>query len=156
MNDPYEQRIRTYIAANQVQAEHLRFERSCHSVAEAAEAAGADPQDFVKNICMLTPDGRLVVAIVKGEDRASLSRVAEALGVEGKMRLATPDEILALSGYPCGGTPSFGFEALFIMDERIFEKTMVYTGGGSENSLIRASPHELRRANRGIIAHICK
>jgi len=156
MSEPYEQRIRDYITRNAVQAEHLSFEQSCHSVAEAAEAAGAVPEDFVKNICLLTPDEELVVVIVKGEDRVSLLKVADALGVDGKMRLATPSEILAWTGYPCGGTPSFGFAALFLIDERVFEKEVVFTGGGSESSLIKVSPDELRRANQGIVAHLRK
>jgi Cys-tRNA(Pro)/Cys-tRNA(Cys) deacylase len=156
VKEAYEKRICDYIAENNIQAEHLSFEQSCHSVAEAAEAVAATPQDFVKNICLLTPDNRLVVAIVKGEDRASLPNIAAALGVEGKMRLATPEEILALSGYPCGGTPSFGFDALFLFDERVFEKQVVYTGGGSETSLIKASPAELRRVNKGMIAYLRK
>ena len=38
---------------NNVSGEHLVFHQSTRSVAEAAEAAGVTPQDFVKNICMI-------------------------------------------------------------------------------------------------------
>ncbi len=33
------------------------------------------------------------------------------------------------------------------MDERIFDKSVVYAGGGSEQSLIRIAPDELHRVN---------
>jgi len=149
-------RIRSYIEEHKLQVEHLVFEQSCHSVAEAAEAAGEQPDDFVKNICLSTADNRLIVAIVKGEDRVSMENVADALGLDGKLRLANAAEILARTGYPCGGTPSFGFEAEFYMDERCFEKKQVYTGGGDENALVRADPRELQRANSAIVACLRK
>jgi len=152
VNNPYLDKIGAYIFNHGLRAEHLVFDRSCHSVAEAAETVGASPEDFIKNICLITPDGRLIVAIIKGEDRVSLENVAAALGLDVKLRMAKPGEILAKTGYPCGGTPSFGFEAEFYMDERVFEKSIVYTGGGDENALIRANPRELQRANRAITA----
>lgn len=100
-----------------INAEHLRFDQSCHSVAEAAEAVNASAEDFVKNICMIGVNDELIVAIVKGEDMASTSRVAKLLGIE-RPRLAS-------------GTPSFGFEAVWLIDERVLEKESIFTGGGS-------------------------
>jgi prolyl-tRNA editing enzyme YbaK/EbsC (Cys-tRNA(Pro) deacylase) len=156
MSSEAAERLRRYIAEHDLRVEHLNFTQSCHSVAEAAEAVGAAPDDFVKNICLIAPDGRLIVAIIKGEDRVSLANVASAIGLEGKPRLASAVEILERTGYPCGGTPSFGFEAEFFMDERVFEKEAVYTGGGDENALVRADPRELQRANGAIIACLRK
>jgi Cys-tRNA(Pro)/Cys-tRNA(Cys) deacylase len=152
MSNLFIEKIRAFITGHRLQVEHLEFDRSCHSVAEAAATVGASFADFVKNICLVTPDGHLVVAIIKGEDRLSLENTAAALGLDGKLRMAKPDEIIAMTGYPCGGTPSFGFSADFYMDERVFEKSVVYTGGGDENALIRADPRELQRANGAITA----
>jgi Cys-tRNA(Pro)/Cys-tRNA(Cys) deacylase len=149
----YEGKLKAYIKQNGLQAQHLSFEASCHSVAEAAQAAQADPADFVKNICLVGPDGQLIVSIVKGEDRASASRSARALGL-AEARPATEAEILELSGYPCGGTPSFGYQAAFLVDARVMEKSEVYTGGGSEYSLVKISPAELVKANQGLVARV--
>ncbi|HEX2916194.1 MAG TPA: YbaK/EbsC family protein [Chloroflexia bacterium] len=149
----YEEKLKAYIRENQIAAEHLSFDQSCHSVAEAAEAVKANPEDFVKNICMLDEQGRLIVAIVKGEDRASTSRVARAINA-AEARLATPEEILAHTGFAFGGTPSFGFQATFLVDERVAEKEIIYTGGGSQNSLVKITPGELLRANQGCLTRI--
>ncbi len=154
--NPDEERLKQYIREHAIQAEHMHFEQSCHSVEEAAQAAGADAHhDFVKNICMIDGDGNLIVAIVKGEDRASTERVGKALNKE-RPRMATPEEILEKTGYPCGGTPSFGYTATFLIDERVMEKNAVYSGGGSENSLVKISPQELLRANKGRIVRVRK
>ncbi len=151
----YEAKLKKFIRDNDIQCEHFVFEQSCHSVAKAAKAANASEEDFIKNICMVNTHGDLIVAIVKGEDRASTSQIQKALGVE-KPRLATPEEILEKTSYPCGGVPSFGYRARFLIDPRVMEKEIVYTSGGSEISLVKISTKELQRANGGTIIRIRK
>lgn len=154
MNE-YEEKIKKFLQDNNIQGEHLHFEQSCHSVEEAARAANANTDDFVKNICMIDSENNLIVAIVKGEDRASTKRVSKALNIE-RPRTANDQEILQKTGYPCGGTPSFGYQAKFLIDPRVMEKETVYTGGGSENSLVRISTKNLQKANSGEIVRVRK
>ena len=104
---------------------------------------------------MVEGTGRLIVGIVKGEDRVSTSRVARVLNTEG-VRTATPEEILEKTGYPCGGTPSFGYPAIFLVDQKVFEMEFVYTGGGSERSLVKIRPTEIIRGNRAEVVRIRK
>ncbi|HYX50324.1 MAG TPA: YbaK/EbsC family protein [Ktedonobacteraceae bacterium] len=151
----YEQRLRIYLEEQHIQAEHLSLDQPCHSVAEAALAVNASPQELVKNICLLDRDDQLITAIVKGEDRVSVSRIAKTLQRDG-LRLATPEEILRKTGYPCGGTPSFGYPAMFLIDPKVMEREIIYTGGGSETSLVKISTQELVRANQGTILRIRK
>ncbi len=145
--------LKQWLSEHSVEGEHLSFDVSCHSVADAAKAVEAPPEDFVKNVCMLDADGRLIVAIVKGEHSVSTSRVGKALGIE-RPRPATPEEILELTGYPCGGTPSFGFEAIFLVDPKVLERDVVYTGGGSEQSLVRIRVQELLKANGAQVVRV--
>ena len=154
MNE-YEEKLKKYMKENCVVGEHLSFGQSCHSVEEAAQAANANNHDFVKNICMIDSNGNLIVAIVKGEDRASTSRVEKTLNIE-RPRIATSEEILQKTSYPCGGTPSFGYNATFLVDPRVMEKEVVYSGGGSENSLVKISTKELQKANKGKIVRVRK
>lgn len=144
-NSDYEAKCRTFLGSQGVPFEHLVFEQSCHSVADAARAANAREDQFVKNVCMIGPDGGLIVAIVRGDERASTKSVGKALGHAGPPRTATPDEILTITGYPCGGTPSFGYEATFILDPKVLEQEVIYTGGGSEKSLTKISPKDIQQ-----------
>jgi prolyl-tRNA editing enzyme YbaK/EbsC (Cys-tRNA(Pro) deacylase) len=155
MADPFEEKLRLFMATKGVAGEHRVFSESCHSVAEAAAAVGGNPEDLVKNVCLMDENSRFIVAIVKGEDRASTSRVAQALGAR-KVRTASPAEVLERTGYPAGGTPSFGYEAIFLIDPKVLEKEKVYTGGGSENALVLIAPPEIQRANQGRIVRIRK
>src|SRR3954470_23292252 len=98
----YEQRLQAYLQEQYIQAEHLTFDQPCHSVAEAALAVNASPEELVKNICLLDSAGQVITAIVKGEDRVSVSRIGKTLQKED-LRMATPEKILEKTGYPCGG-----------------------------------------------------
>jgi prolyl-tRNA editing enzyme YbaK/EbsC (Cys-tRNA(Pro) deacylase) len=161
----YEDKLKGYMDANHIQAEHLTFQESCHSVKEAAaavssvltgataEAVAVTPKDFIKSICLIDSQGELIVGIVKGEDWASLSRIGQAIGQDAP-RLALPDEILNRTGYVCGGVPAFGYPALFLIDDKVMKKVFVYTGGGSEYSLVRIAPSEIQRVNGGRIVKI--
>jgi len=154
MNE-YEGKLKAFMRENGIPGEHLSFDQSCHSVEEAAKAANADRRDFVKNICMVDSQGNLMVAIVKGEDRASTSRIGKSLKIE-RPRIATPEEILEKTGYPCGGVPSFGYKGMFLIDPKVMEKEIIYSSGGSENSLLRISSKDLQKANNGRIIRIRK
>lgn len=149
----YEEKIQNYIQVNKIKAELLRFNQSTHSVSEAAEAVGADSEDFVKSICMIGPREELIVAIVKGDDRASTTRVSKALNIE-RPRIANPKEMLEKSGYPAGGTPAFGYDAIFLMDPKVMEKELVYSGGGSDQALILMSPAEMKKANNAKVVRV--
>ena len=149
----YEEKLRKYIRQNNIDAELLTFNQSTHSVADAATAVGAEPEDFVKSICMIGPDDQLIVAIVKGEHRASTNRVAKALKIE-RPSVAEPSQMLEKSGYPAGGTPAFGYDAIFLIDPKVMEKEKVYSGGGSEQALTLMSPEEMQRANGALIVRV--
>ena len=151
----YDRKLYDYIAQNDINAEHLVFEKSCHSVQEAADAVGASPEDLVKNLCLIDDAGSLIVAIVKGEDQVSTKKAGRALGI-APPRIATVEEILKKTGYPCGGVPSFSYKAYYLVDQRVMEKEFVYTGGGSEYSLVRISPAELVKANGAQVVNIRK
>ncbi len=151
--DAHEQKLIQYMQSEKVIAEHKSFTESCHSVAEAARAVNGSPEDFVKNVCFIDKNNRFIVVIVKGEDKVDKNKVAQFLHVE-QLRMATAQEILDETGYPCGGTPSFGFEAVFLIDPRVMEKEVVYTGGGSEHALVKITPHELQKANKGRVVQI--
>ncbi|WNB93867.1 YbaK/EbsC family protein [Bacillus sp. NEB1478] len=153
--EKYHLKIKTYMDRHKIKAEHFVFTDSCHSVKQAARMINAPIDQFVKNICMVDGAGKLIVAIVKGEDRASTSRVSKALQID-KPRLGNDSEILEHTGFPAGGVPSFGFPALYLIDPKVAESEYIFTGGGSLNSLIRIDIQEMITLNNGIVVRVRK
>ncbi len=137
-----------------IKGEYLVFKDSCHTVKDAENSAGAKAGEVIKNICLIN-DGKAIVATVSGEDRASTTRVGELLKIE-RPRTATPEEILEKTGYSAGGIPSFGFDAIFIIDDKVMQKEIIYTSGGTSNSLIKIKPSEMQRVSKAIVARIRK
>ena len=151
----YEEKLKEWMAENGVKAEHLHFEKSVHTVEEACREANANPGDFVKSICMIGVDGKLIIAIVPGSERASTERVSKALGIE-RPNVATSEQATEKTGYITGGTPPFGYEATFLLDPKVMEKEVVYAGGGTPNALIKISPVEIQKANNAQIVRVRK
>jgi Cys-tRNA(Pro)/Cys-tRNA(Cys) deacylase len=115
----------------------------------------ASSDEFVKNICLIDENQSLIVAIVKGKDRASTTRIGNELKIS-RPRLANDKEILEQTGFPVGGVPSFGFKAIFLVDPKVTEQSHIYTGGGSPHSLIKISVEELLNTNSGRIVRVRK
>jgi prolyl-tRNA editing enzyme YbaK/EbsC (Cys-tRNA(Pro) deacylase) len=155
MNE-YEQKLVEFIKRNSVNAEHLVFQTSCHSVEEAAISAHAKPEDFVKNVCIINEtNNELIVCIVPGTKKLDVKKLTTLIGTK-KLRFATAEEILQKTGYPMGGTPSLGYSAKFFIDNEVLTKEVVYSGGGSQNSLTKISPQEMIRINDATKADISK
>jgi Cys-tRNA(Pro)/Cys-tRNA(Cys) deacylase len=140
--NPYEEKLKRYLKENGIDAEHIHFDESVHSVEDACKATGAQADDFVKTICMISPDGQTIAALVPGSVRASTSRVAKALGIE-RPQVASPQEALERTGQLVGGTAPFGYEAIFLIDPLVLEREIVYVGGGSPSALTKISTKEL-------------
>lgn len=153
--EPQEEKLHHYIQSKGIHAEHLIFETSCHTAAEAAESAGAQLEDLVKNVCMVTETGQFLVAIVKGEDRVDSKRIASLMGCK-KPKHATAEAVLEHTGYAAGGVPSFGHGSTILIDERVMEKPWILTGGGSDRSLVKIDTDELLRASGGRVDVIRK
>ncbi len=152
----YDQKLVDFIKKNNIKVEHLIFETSCHSVEEAAASANAKPEDFVKNVCIINEvKDELIVCIVPGNKRLDMKKLAALVGTK-KLRMANADEILEKTGYPMGGTPSFSYSANFFIDNEVFVKQVVYSGGGSQNSLTKVSPSEMIKINNATKADLTK
>ena len=153
--NPDEERVKQFMKDHWIVGEFLTFEKSCHTVEEAAIAASTTVDEILKNICLVDSSGRIIIATVMGKYHVSTERVGKALGVE-RPRIATPQEIREKIGFPAGGVPSFGFSAIFLIDPTVMERETVYTSGGSENTLIKMSPIELQKANDGKVVRFRK
>ncbi len=151
----YEEKLKKILQENKIEAEHIHFDETVHTVEDACRAANAEPDDFVKTICMLGAQDQVIGALVPGSYRASTSRVAKALGIE-RPSVATPEQALEKTGYLVGGTPPFGYEGTFLIDPLIMEKAYVYVGGGAPSALVKISTKELKRVVNGEIARVRK
>lgn len=153
--DLYNLKIKEYLHLENRILTYLYLDQACHPIGKAAEIINVPVNKFVKNICLIDGTGTLIVAIVTGEDRVSTKRVGRALNIE-RPRLAGESEVLQNTGYPSGGVPSFGYNAIFLIDPKVMTLDFVYTGGGSPFSLIKIETNDLLRINQGQVIRVRK
>ncbi|MEM4651543.1 MAG: aminoacyl-tRNA deacylase [Pyrobaculum sp.] len=113
--------------------EVVKLEVPVRTVREAARAVGVDEDKIIKTI----------VVNCGGEFRAYILRGTKRLDVKSLgCRLATPEEVLSVTGYPVGGVPPVLGIPVFI-DEELLSEDYVYGGGGDDHSLLKFRPRDL-------------
>ena len=118
------------------------------TVPTAAAALGVPVGAILKSLVFLVR-GEPRLAIAAGEDRVRYPALAAAWGVTRRqVRMASPDEALAISGYPVGAMPPFGHQCTLpaLVDARCAPAgRTVYAGGGSRTALLELQTDELLR-----------
>jgi prolyl-tRNA editing enzyme YbaK/EbsC (Cys-tRNA(Pro) deacylase) len=137
--------ILAYLDNNAIPGEILFSEVPTPTVETAAKAVGTMPQQIVKSILFIVA-GRPVLAIACGTDRVDRRAISAFYRVgRKKVKLASPEIVLAVSGYEVGAMPPFGHRQPIstLLDQRVLEQAVVYAGGGAENALLRLSPYDI-------------
>ena len=75
------------------------------------------------------------------------SKKLAAVTGRDRWRLATPDVVLAVTGYPAGGTPPIGHATALrvLMDAKAAALDVVYGGGGALDAMLRIRVADIRR-----------
>lgn len=109
----------------------------------AAAALGTSVPSIVKSLLFIAGDTPVLV-LAPGDRRVETSRLASYIGVE-TVRLAKPEEVLDVSGYPVGGVPPLAHAAPLrvLLDSRLLEQDMVYAAAGARNAIFPVSPRRL-------------
>ena len=140
--------IQAYLDGQAIKGEVLFLELPTPTVEAAALAAGTVPQQIVKSILFMVVD-QPVLAVTCGTDRVDRRAIASICGVgRKKVKLASPETVLEVSGYEVGAMPPFAHRQPIktLLDQRVLEQSVVYAGGGAENALLRLSPKDILQA----------
>jgi len=149
--------LQQFIKKNGIEAQLLREIGDTPTVPAAAAALGVEPDRILKTLLFLAqkPGDRNAppapfVVISHGEHRVEKRPLADLRGVGIKrIKLAAPDVVLQLLGYPAGGVPPFGHctavEVLLDSSIAALEPGFVYAGGGDDRTMLQLTVEELTR-----------
>jgi len=101
---------------------------------------------IIKSVLFEAKDGECVLVIAAGTARVDAKKLAAVTGKDG-WRLAKPDVVLAVTGYPAGGTPPVGHATPLrvLMDAKAAALDVVYGGGGVLDAMLRIRIADIRR-----------
>jgi len=146
-----EEKLFKFMEEKGISAKIVRFKNPVKTIKESSKALGKPASSLVKSIVFHENEKRCV-AIVLGSDRVSYEKLSDLFG--GGLKIAKPDEVVEKIGFPAGGVPPFGFNATFIIDSRVMDKSVVYGGGGSHTCLVKVSPKEILRVTHARVGDI--
>ncbi|MFW9793451.1 MAG: aminoacyl-tRNA deacylase [Candidatus Thorarchaeota archaeon] len=147
--------LQSYIEEHNIEAEILTMEGRVHSVEAASGELGVPPERFIKTVVFIA-NGKVILAIVNGTDRASSKRVGKAID-KPPPKLASPEQAFELTGFEVGGTPPIAISnASVLIDTRVMEMREVIGGGGTDRHLLRIDPAIILKETNAKIIRIRK
>ena len=130
-----------------IPGELLQLNVPTPTVESAAQAVNAGAEQIIKSILFLVDD-QPVLAIACGLSNIGRRAIADLYGVGKKrVKLASPEKVLDVSGYEVGAMPPFGHRQplVTLIDRKVLDVSEAYAGGGAENTLVRLNPHDILR-----------
>ena len=115
---------------------------------DAAKAAGCTLDQIVKSIVLIC-DGRPVVALVPGDRRADLDKIARAADA-AEARIARAAEVQEATGFAPGAVAPFPLPKVerVVIDQGLLAHDTVWVGAGSHIHVAALSPGDLVRLAR--------
>lgn len=136
------------------------FELPTRTAEEAAERLSVEVDLIIKSLVVVVGDQSYLVLIQgdrKLRQKAVRRMVHDSFGNHATdSRLATPDEVQALSGYPVGAVPPVGVDLPVIMDKPILDQTVVFGGGGRTNTILEVPVEVLLRTTEPLVGIVSK
>lgn len=142
------ERVAAYLREAGADARLEEFEASAATAEEAARAAGCTLEQIVKSIVVLC-DGRPVVALVPGDRRADLGKIALAAGAV-EARIARAGEVEQATGFAPGAVAPFPLPGVdrVLIDQSLLSHPVVWVGAGSPTHMAAVGPGDLVRLAR--------
>jgi Cys-tRNA(Pro)/Cys-tRNA(Cys) deacylase len=142
------ERVAAYLRTAGAEARLEELESGTATAEDAARAAGCPIGQIVKSIVVLC-DGRAVVALVPGDRRVDLAKIAQATGAV-EARIARGPEVEAATGFTPGSVAPFPLPDVdrVLIDQSLLAHDMVWVGAGSATHMAAMNPSVLVRLAR--------
>jgi prolyl-tRNA editing enzyme YbaK/EbsC (Cys-tRNA(Pro) deacylase) len=146
--------VAAFLRAAGAEARLEEFDAETATAADAARAVGAEASDIVKSLVVLC-DGRPVLALVPGDRRGDLAKIARAAG-GSDARIARADEVRSITGFEPGAVAPFPLPNVerVVVDRSLLSRRAVWIGAGSPRHLAVLPAPELVRLSRAIPADL--
>jgi prolyl-tRNA editing enzyme YbaK/EbsC (Cys-tRNA(Pro) deacylase) len=143
---PPTERLNRYLRTHDIDAELVAPGVPMPTVPLAAAAIGVRPEQILKSLLFKDRRGAFVLVIACGTGRIASDRLAAVAGLD-RPRLADPETVFRVTGYPAGGVAPVGHASpvRVLIDRRAAGLDVAYGGGGAEQLLLRIRPADIIR-----------
>ncbi|MFZ5967396.1 MAG: YbaK/EbsC family protein [Bacillota bacterium] len=147
--------VKKFFIEKELDLEVIEFDESTATVELAAKAVGVEPALIAKTMAFRLKDENILV-ITKGDSRIDNRKFKDTF--ETKVKMLSPEEVLAVTGHPVGGVCPFGLNnpLNIYLDISLKSFEYVYPAAGSKNSAVKISPDYLQEITDGKWVDVCK
>lgn len=139
--------LQQYITQQQIDARIVFLTEETPTVASAAATLGTTLDSIGKSV-LFWVDAQPWLIIANGLRFIDHKKLADHLGISRRRtKLASADEVLAITGFAVGTVPPFGHKTALptLIDQNVLTLTELYAGGGDINALVHLTTAELLR-----------
>lgn len=137
------------IALDQLGIPHrvFRHEKPVTSFEEAASARDQRPEQIVRSILFQVRPGEFVMVLMAGRDQVDWRKLRQ-LVKRSRVRMATEEEVLEVTGYRIGTVSPFGVrnQVRVLLDASVLREEEISIGSGVRNVAIIMKGEDVRRA----------
>ncbi len=134
----------------------IEQQHKARNVEEAAEERGVPAQQVVKTLLALGSDRQHVIALVRGDRRLSLKKLARLVGVKS-LEMAPEKDVPRITGYQIGAVAPLGLRRAGLpiyVDRYILEEPRVSISAGRHDTGLELATGDLVRAVAGQVEDI--
>ena len=125
-------------------------------VEEAAAERGVPTRQIVKTLLVRDPDRQHALALVRGDQRLSLKKLARIAGVK-RLEMAPAGDVPRITGYQIGAVAPLGLRRADVpiyVDQHILEEPQVSISAGRHDAGLELATGDLVRAVNGHVTDI--
>jgi Cys-tRNA(Pro) deacylase len=126
------------------------------NVEQAAFERGVPMRQVVKTLLVRQPDARHVIALVRGDQRLSLKKLARIVGAKS-LEMAPPEDVPRITGYQIGAVAPVGLRRADLpvyVDASILEEERVSISAGRHDAGLELRSSDLVSAVHGHVADL--
>jgi Cys-tRNA(Pro) deacylase len=118
-----------------------------NSFEEAASARGQRPEQIVRSILFQIRDGEFLMVLMAGPSQVDWKKLRQ-LVKRSRIRMATEDEVLEVTGYRIGTVSPFGMknQVRVKIDASVLREEEISIGSGIRNTAIIMKSEDVRKA----------
>jgi Cys-tRNA(Pro) deacylase len=137
------------IALEQLNIPHQVFQHTMpiHSFEQAAADRKQQPEQIVRSILFQIRPQEFVMVLMAGREQVDWKKFRQLLG-RSRVRMATEEEVLEVTGYRVGTVSPFGLKnpIRVLIDESVLQEEEISTGSGVRQMAIIMKSADLRQA----------
>ena len=125
----------------------FRHENPLRSFEQAAEERQQRPEQIVRSILFQIRPDVFVMVLVAGREQVDWRKLRQLVG-RSRVRMATEEEVLEVTGYRVGTVSPFGLknQVKVLIDTSVLKEEEVSLGSGARQIAIIMKSTDLRRA----------